>query len=91
MTDWDKDDFMSQWDKKYVSTNVKPGSQPYNKDLFLELNSELGLSVPGLKNVAYTLIVRWTSLATALLLIPFRPPHVVQWAVQMSLDASLTT
>jgi hypothetical protein len=58
MTDWTKDEFMSIWDQKYVSTNVKSGSRPYDKDLFLGLESELTASQPELQDVAYTLIVR---------------------------------
>ena len=49
---------MSQWDKKYVSTNVKEGSQPYDKGAFLGFQSELVSSQPELKDVAYILIVR---------------------------------
>ncbi|KAK4935602.1 hypothetical protein LTR10_023363 [Elasticomyces elasticus] len=56
MSDWDKDEFMSQWDKKYVSTNLKPGARQYGKDFFLGLHAELITSHPGLQDVAYTLI-----------------------------------
>lgn len=58
MAAWDENELMSQWDKKYVSTNVKPGSKSYNKGFFLELNDELSSSQPSLKDVGYTLIVR---------------------------------
>lgn len=58
MADWSKDEFMSTWDQKFVSTNVKPGSKPYDRDLFLGLESELTTSQPELQDVAYTLIVR---------------------------------
>jgi hypothetical protein len=61
MAQWDQDKFMSQWATKYVSTNVKPGSKPYDKDLFFELTSTLVSSEPKLEDVAYTLIVRRTS------------------------------
>ncbi|KAK5046574.1 hypothetical protein LTR84_007335 [Exophiala bonariae] len=56
MATWDTDDFMSQWDKKYVSTNVKPGSKPYERDFFLGLASRLASAQPELKNIANTLI-----------------------------------
>lgn len=58
MATWDQDEFMSQWDKQYVSTNVKAGSKPYEKDLFKELNDGLSISQPELRSVSYTLIVR---------------------------------
>lgn len=57
MADWDEDEFMRQWDSKYVSTNVKPGSRPYSKEFFLGLNSELVSQQPGMQELAYTLIV----------------------------------
>ncbi|KAI5917611.1 hypothetical protein F4810DRAFT_695603 [Camillea tinctor] len=57
MPDWDKDEFLSEWDRKYVSTNVKAGAQPYNKDFFLALNTGLANSHPELKNLSYSIIV----------------------------------
>ncbi|KAJ9602188.1 hypothetical protein H2200_013308 [Cladophialophora chaetospira] len=56
MADWDSNEFMSSWDKKYVSTNLKPGSKPYSKDLFISLNSSLVSAQPTLKDLGYTLI-----------------------------------
>jgi hypothetical protein len=56
MAEWEKDEFMSKWDKKYVSTNLKAGAKPYNGDLFRRLNQEL-VPYPEIKDVAYTLIV----------------------------------
>ncbi|KAL3476547.1 hypothetical protein BJX99DRAFT_258292 [Aspergillus californicus] len=56
MADWDEETFMSNWDKKYVSTNVKPDSPPYSKEFFLGLNSELGSRQPELKSYSYTII-----------------------------------
>ena len=56
MADWDKDDFMSQWDKNYVSTNVREGSKAYDKDFFLKLNTDLQ-SQPGLENISCAIIV----------------------------------
>lgn len=58
MANWDKDKFMSEWDKKYVSTNVKTGSRPYDREFFLELHSVLVSTQEGeLKSVAACLIV----------------------------------
>jgi hypothetical protein len=57
MARWDTDEFMSQWDKKYVSTNVRHGSKPYDGGFFLGLESRLASSQPELKNIANTLIV----------------------------------
>ena len=41
MSDWAKDEFMSNWDKTYVSTNLKDGSKAYNAALFKELRGQL--------------------------------------------------
>ncbi|KAF9884379.1 hypothetical protein FE257_001835 [Aspergillus nanangensis] len=49
MADWDTDKFMSEWDKKYVSTNVKPGAPTYSKEFFLDLHTDLTTSHPELK------------------------------------------
>lgn len=57
MADWNTDEFMSQWDKKYVSTNVKTGAQQYNKEFFLGLNSRLCSLRPELQCYSYALIV----------------------------------
>jgi hypothetical protein len=57
MMDWDKDEFMSEWDKKYVSTNVKAGSRPYEKDFFLGLNSQFASSRPELQSYSFAIIV----------------------------------
>ncbi|KAI1610130.1 hypothetical protein EDD36DRAFT_64943 [Exophiala viscosa] len=56
MADWSKDQFMSAWEQKYVSTNLKPGSRPYDEAFFLNLNSDLVTSQPDLKHISYTLI-----------------------------------
>lgn len=55
---------MSQWDKKYVSTNVKKNARPYSNDLFLKLHSELVSCQSQLQPVACTLIVCQVSLLT---------------------------
>ena len=41
MSDWANDEFMSNWDKTYVSTNLKDGSKAYDAELFKELHSQL--------------------------------------------------
>jgi len=56
MADWDNDEFMSSWDKKYVSTNLKPGSKPYDKNFFHKLNAELVSTHSESTDLAYTLI-----------------------------------
>lgn len=56
MVDWDADDFMSQWNSKYVATNVKIGSRPYSEQFFLSLNTKLSHHTE-LQNYAYAIIV----------------------------------
>ncbi|KAF9890069.1 hypothetical protein FE257_006749 [Aspergillus nanangensis] len=56
MTKWDENEFMSEWDRKYVSTNVKPGSPLYSTELLLGLHRELLTSQPQLKDVASAII-----------------------------------
>ncbi|KAH7129142.1 hypothetical protein EDB81DRAFT_697248 [Dactylonectria macrodidyma] len=56
MFDWETDSFMSEWDKKFVSTNVKAGSRPYDRDLFLALNSKLGASHTELQKHSHVII-----------------------------------
>ncbi|KAH7412946.1 hypothetical protein BKA64DRAFT_341096 [Cadophora sp. MPI-SDFR-AT-0126] len=56
MADWSADEFMSQWDKKYVSTNLKPGAKHFDKEFFLGLNSRLVSLRPELQGYSYTLI-----------------------------------
>ncbi|EXJ96303.1 hypothetical protein A1O1_01429 [Capronia coronata CBS 617.96] len=55
MSNWDQDEFMSQWDKKYVSTNVKTGSRPYDKEVFLKLDKDLA-SYPDLHRIAHAIM-----------------------------------
>lgn len=57
MLDWNVDSFMSDWDAKYVSTNVKPEARKYDRDLFLGLNSNLATSHPELKTFSHAIIV----------------------------------
>ncbi|KAG4435703.1 hypothetical protein IFR05_008815 [Cadophora sp. M221] len=56
MCDWDTDVTMSAWDAKYVSTNVKLGSRPYDKDFFLALNNELTSSSQELLSCSHAII-----------------------------------
>ncbi|KAG5818318.1 hypothetical protein H9Q74_003027 [Fusarium xylarioides] len=56
MLDWNDDLFMSDWDAKYVSTNVKPQARKYDRGLFLELNSKLASSHPELKSFSHAII-----------------------------------
>ncbi|KAM0231198.1 hypothetical protein ACHAP5_011138 [Fusarium lateritium] len=56
MFDWNEDSFMSGWDAKYVSANVKPEARKYDRDLFLELNSKLASSHPELKSFSHAII-----------------------------------
>lgn len=58
MLDWNDDLFMSEWDAKYVSTNVKPQARKYDRGMFLELNSKLASSHPELKSCSHAIIVR---------------------------------
>ncbi|KAM0257899.1 hypothetical protein ACHAPA_011500 [Fusarium lateritium] len=56
MFDWNEDSFMSGWDAKYVSANVKPEARKYDRDLFLGLNSKLASSHPELKSFSHAII-----------------------------------
>ncbi|SCO91152.1 uncharacterized protein FRV6_15280 [Fusarium oxysporum] len=56
MLDWNDDLFMSDWDAKYVSTNIKPQARKYDRGLFLELNSKLASSHPELKSFSHAII-----------------------------------
>ncbi|KAM5346009.1 hypothetical protein ACJ41O_011870 [Fusarium nematophilum] len=56
MLNWDTDLFMSEWDKKYVSTNVKVGSRQYEREFFVALNSKLVTLHPELQSYSYAII-----------------------------------
>ncbi|KAJ4252492.1 hypothetical protein NW762_011093 [Fusarium torreyae] len=56
MFDWNEDSFMSDWDAKYVSTNIKPEARKYDRDLFLDLNTKLIASHPELKSFSHAII-----------------------------------
>ena len=55
--DWDKDEFMSEWDRTYVATNLKPDASPYDRSFFIGLNDELEDRRPELKPFSYAIIV----------------------------------
>jgi hypothetical protein len=57
MCDWARDGFMSSWDKRYVSTNVKAGSKAYDNDIFMGLNEELAVLGSGLEDISSAIIV----------------------------------
>lgn len=57
MANWNNDTFMSDWDSKYVSTNLEPGAALYNKDFFLGINSELASTQPELHRYSYAIVV----------------------------------
>ncbi|OCT49466.1 hypothetical protein CLCR_05046 [Cladophialophora carrionii] len=56
MADWEKDEMMSQWDKKYVSTNVKANARKYDKAFFLALDDKLGNTGPGMRTCSAAII-----------------------------------
>lgn len=59
MADWDKDEFMSKWDKTYVSTNLKDGASPYDSSFFQQLHGELSNNV-GLQQMSSEILVSVT-------------------------------
>jgi hypothetical protein len=58
MFDWEKDEFLSSWDRTYVSTNVKPGSTPFDIGTFAALMDDLNQAGPDLSFISYCIIVR---------------------------------
>ncbi|KAF5262574.1 hypothetical protein FOXYS1_6697 [Fusarium oxysporum] len=56
MTDWDKNEQMAAWDKKYVSTNVKPNARKYDKDIFIALEKKLGGAGPDMRTCSAAII-----------------------------------
>ena len=71
MCDWSQNEFMSTWDKTYVSTNLKAEAKSYNKDFFLGLNTRLVEEAPELRHLSYALIVRFTTPFVRISLPPF--------------------
>lgn len=57
MADWDGDPSMSQWDEKYVATNLKPASKPYVKAFFLRLNQELATAEEDMERCVFAIII----------------------------------
>lgn len=56
MADWVKDDFMSNWDKTYVSTNLKDGVKPYDAIFLRQLQDELAV-IQELKGLSSEILV----------------------------------
>ena len=84
MADWDEDSFMSQWDEKYVSTNVRSGSRSYDKDFFSTLTDDLTTSEPKLQDVSYCIVVRTSVFQQAILItVRFSKIHRLQHAAQL--------
>jgi len=54
--DWDRDEFMAEWDKTYVSTNLKAGAKKYDDDFFTRLYHTLS-TIPDLSRIAHCIIV----------------------------------
>ncbi|KIX09190.1 uncharacterized protein Z518_00269 [Rhinocladiella mackenziei CBS 650.93] len=54
---WDSDEFMQNWDKKYVSTNLKKGAKPYTKDFYLGLDQELSDISTELRPISSAILV----------------------------------
>lgn len=57
MANWESDDFMREWDKLYVTTNLKPSAKPYSTDVFLDYNDQLCQGSSDLKAISYSIIV----------------------------------
>jgi hypothetical protein len=64
MTDWDKNEQMAAWDKKYVSTNVKPNARKYDKDVFLAFEEKLRGAGPDMRTCSAAIIVSLIDLPT---------------------------
>ncbi|KAH8698728.1 hypothetical protein BGW36DRAFT_426420 [Talaromyces proteolyticus] len=56
MADWSQDQFMSNWDTTYVSTNVQPGAAPYTKNFFLDIHQELAAAGGELEKISACII-----------------------------------
>ncbi|RKL18917.1 hypothetical protein BFJ70_g14131 [Fusarium oxysporum] len=56
MTDWDNNEQMVAWDKKYVSTNVKPNARKYDKDVFLAFEEKLRGAGPDMHTCSAAII-----------------------------------
>ena len=60
MSDWERNEVMSDWDKTYVSTNVKPGSNPYESSFFMGLHDQLSVLSVDLRRISPAIIVSRT-------------------------------
>ncbi|KAL2783612.1 hypothetical protein BJX66DRAFT_318205 [Aspergillus keveii] len=56
MCDWSQDKTMASWDATYVSTNLRPGSPPFDSRFFLGLNRDLSACDPEVANIAPAII-----------------------------------
>lgn len=61
MFDWENDEFLSSWDKAYVSTNVNPGDTPFDINTFVTLLDQLNQAAPEISSISYCIIVSGTS------------------------------
>jgi hypothetical protein len=57
MFHWEKDEFLSAWDKTYVSTNIKPGCNPFDVSTFTALKDQLDQAGPDLSPISACIIV----------------------------------
>jgi hypothetical protein len=58
MFDWENDVFLSAWDKKYVITNLRPGSNSFDAEMFTELRKEIDQSGANVSGVSCCILVR---------------------------------
>jgi hypothetical protein len=58
MFDWENDEFLSSWDRTYVSTNVKIGCTPFDLGTFSALMDNLNQAGPDISSISYCIIVR---------------------------------
>jgi hypothetical protein len=86
MFDWENDVFLSTWDKKYVTTNLRPGSKDFDAESFKELQKEIDDS-GNVTGVSYCILVWYPTLLnfrqTLALMRALRLPCSVPWTVQM--------
>ncbi|KAF4218738.1 hypothetical protein CNMCM8980_004503 [Aspergillus fumigatiaffinis] len=56
MFDWENDEFLSSWDRTYVSTNVKLGCTPFDLGTFSALMDNLNQAGPDMPSISYCII-----------------------------------
>ena len=61
MFDWENDEFLSSWDKTYVSTNVNPGDTPFDINTFATLLDQLNQAAPEISSISSCIIVSGSS------------------------------